>query len=177
MLASSPFLLAPGRPCPRSMHPRSMCVHAKAKTRNKQTSNRRKRCKEHMKRQTSNKANKRWCSQGTNVGLDQVSITSLHWSMDDTLASKTHAWTCKQACKMHIKPTGGTNNHGKHVIPRSGKGERCARSNWHHVDASQMITSKQGFMGVGCNHTTTNPLRALSVAKPRTREASMEDKA
>ena len=33
MLASSPFLLAPRRPCPNSMHPHSMCVHAKAKTR------------------------------------------------------------------------------------------------------------------------------------------------
>ena len=27
-------------------------------------------------------------------------------------------------------------------------------------------------MGVKCNHTTTNPLRASSVAKPRTREAN-----
>ena len=45
------------------------------------------------------KANNRWCSQGTNVGLDQMSITSLPWSMDDTLASKTYAWTCKQECK------------------------------------------------------------------------------
>ena len=36
---------------------------------------------------------------GTNVGLDRMSITSLCWSMDDTLASKTHAWTCKQACE------------------------------------------------------------------------------
>ena len=39
MLTSSPFLLALGRPCPNSMRPRSMCVHAKAKTRNQQTSN------------------------------------------------------------------------------------------------------------------------------------------
>ena len=34
-----------------------------------------------------------------NIGLDRMSIASLCWSMDDTLASKTHAWTCKQACK------------------------------------------------------------------------------
>ena len=39
-----------------------------------------------------------------------------------------------------------------------------------------MVTSKQGLIGVGCNHTTTNPLRASSVTKPRTREANMEDK-
>ena len=28
-------------------------------------------------RQTSKKANKRWCPRGTNVDLDQMSITSL----------------------------------------------------------------------------------------------------
>ena len=28
------FLLAPGKPCPSSMRPCFMCVHAKAKTRN-----------------------------------------------------------------------------------------------------------------------------------------------
>ena len=38
-LASAPFLLAPRRSCPSSMCPCSMCVHAKAKTRNQQTSN------------------------------------------------------------------------------------------------------------------------------------------
>ena len=67
---------------------------------------------------------------------------------------------------MHRKPTGGTNKYGKHIITWSGKGERYARSNRHHGDASQMVTSKQGFMGVGCNHTTTNQLKASSVAKP-----------
>ena len=39
MLASSPFSLMPRRPCPSSMRPCSMCVHAKAKTRNQQTGN------------------------------------------------------------------------------------------------------------------------------------------
>ena len=39
MLASSPFLLVPGRSYPSSMHPRSMFVYAKAKTRNQETSN------------------------------------------------------------------------------------------------------------------------------------------
>ena len=67
---------------------------------------------------------------------------------------------------MHRKPTGGTNKHEKHIIAWSGKGERYARSNQHHGDASQMVTSKQGLMGVRYNRTTTNPLRALSVAKP-----------
>ena len=65
---------------------------------------------------------------------------------------------------MHRKPTGGTNKHGKHIIAWSGKGERYAQSNRHHGDAHHMVTSKQGLMGVGCNHATTNPLKALSVA-------------
>ena len=51
--------------------------------------------------------------------------------------------------------------------------ERYARSNQHNGDASQMVTSKQGLMGVGCNHATTNPLRASSMGKPRTREANI----
>ena len=74
--------------------------------------------------------------------------------------------------KKHRKPTGGTNMHGKHSIARSGKEEKYAQSNRHYGDASQVVTSKQGLMGVRCNHTTTNPLRASSVAKPRTREAN-----
>ena len=57
-----------------------------------------------------------------------------------------HGHISKRA-KMHIKPTGGVNKYGKHVI-------------------------KQGLMGVGCNHTTTNSLRASNVAKPRTRETN-----
>ena len=194
MFASAPFLLVLGWSCPSSICPCSMCVHAKAKTRSQQTSNRRKRGREHMKRhkadkhdrhgkqrnkkaskqakrKTSKKANKRWCPQGTNVGLDRMSIASLCWSMDDTLAIKTHAWICKQACK-HKKPMGDTNKHGKHIIARSGKGKRYARSNRHHDDASQMVTSKQGLIGVGRNHTTTNLLRVLSAAKSRTREAN-----
>ena len=73
---------------------------------------------------------------------------------------------------MHRKPMDGANKLGKHIIARSGKRERHARSNWHHGDASQMVTSKQGLTGVGCNHTTTNPLRVSSIAKPRTREAN-----
>ena len=48
--------------------------------------------------------------------------------------------------KMHKRPTGGTSKHGKHNIAQSGKGERGARSNWHHGDASQMVTSEQGLM-------------------------------
>ena len=36
----------------------------------------------------------------------------------------------------------------------------------------QMVTSEQGLMGIECNHTTINPLRALNMAKPRTREAN-----
>ena len=66
--------------------------------------------------------------------------------------------------RMHRKPMSGINKHGKHIIIHSRKGERYARSNWYHGDASQMVTSKQGLMGIGCNHTTTNLLKVSSVA-------------
>ena len=81
-----------------------------------------------------------------------------------------------KSVKMHRKPTGGTNKHGKHIIARSGKGERYARSNWHHGDASQMVTSKQGLIGIRCNHTATNSLRASNVVKPVTRKANISIK-
>ena len=74
--------------------------------------------------------------------------------------------------KMHRKPMGGINKHGKHIIARSGKGKRYAQSNQHHGNASQVVTPKQGLVGIGCNHTTTNPLSALNMAKPRTRDAN-----
>ena len=136
MHASASLLLALGKPCPSSMCPCFVCVHAKAVTRSQQTSNGRKRCKEYgrkrckeymkrqktdecdrhgkhsrkarkqAKKQTSKKTNKRWCLRGTNVGLDRMSITLWCWSMDDTLANKTHAWTCKQACKGAYKANG-----------------------------------------------------------------------
>ena len=74
--------------------------------------------------------------------------------------------------KMQVKPTGGTSRHGKHIIAQSRKGERYARSNRHHGDASQVVTSKQGLMGIEHNYTTTDTLRVSNVAKPRTKEAS-----
>ena len=74
--------------------------------------------------------------------------------------------------KMHRKPMGGTKKHGKRIIAQSGKGERYAQNNQLHSDASQVVTSKQGLIGVRCNHATTNLLRVSSVAKTRTREAS-----
>ena len=74
--------------------------------------------------------------------------------------------------KIHIKPMGGINKHGKQIVTRSRKGERCARSNRHHGDVSETVTSKQNLMGIECNHTTTNLLRALNVAKPRIRESN-----
>ena len=55
MLAPVPFLLALGRLCPNSKYPRSICVHAKVKKRNQQTSNGRKRYKEHTKKHKTNK--------------------------------------------------------------------------------------------------------------------------
>ena len=74
---------------------------------------------------------------------------------------------------MHRKLIGGTNKHGKHNIAQSEKGERYAQSNWHHGDASQMVTSKQGLTGVRCNYTATNQLKVSSMARPRTREVNI----
>ena len=51
--------------------------------------------------------------------------------------------------------------------------EGYARSNRHHGNASQVVTSKLGLMGIGYNYANTNLLRASSVAKPRTREANI----
>ena len=70
------------------------------------------------------------------------------------------------------KPMGGANKHDKHSITWRGKGERYARSNQHHGNASQVVTSKQGLTGVECNHITMNPLKVSNVARPRTREAN-----
>ena len=39
-----------------------------------------------------------------------------------------------------------------------------------------MVASKPGLMGIRCPHNH-NPLKVSSIAKPRTGEASMEDKA
>ena len=55
--------------------------------------------KEARKQTNKGKSKQKVVSTGTNVDLDPMSIASLYWSMEDTLASKTHAWTCKQACK------------------------------------------------------------------------------
>ena len=74
--------------------------------------------------------------------------------------------------KMQRKPMGGTNKHDKHIFVRSEKGERYAWSNWHHGDASQVFTSKKGFVGVGYSYITTNSLRVSNMAKPRAREVN-----
>ena len=74
--------------------------------------------------------------------------------------------------KMHRKPTGGTNKHGKHSIAWSGKREGYAWSNLASGDASQMVTSEQSLMGIGCNHTRLSSRRAPNMVKPRTREAN-----
>ena len=52
------------------------------------------------------------------------------------------------------------------------KREGYARIDSASGDASKMVTPKQGLVGVRCNHTTKNLLRASNMAKPRTREAN-----
>ena len=74
--------------------------------------------------------------------------------------------------KMHIKPTGGTNKHSKHVITHRGKGKGTHGATRHPKTPPKWLHPKQGLMDVGCNHTTTNPLRASNMGKPSTREAN-----
>ena len=78
---------------------KSIWKRKKADKHDRHSKQRNKKASKQARRQANKKVNKRWYSRGTNVGLDRMSITSLGWSMDDTLASKTYAWTCKQACR------------------------------------------------------------------------------
>ena len=86
MLTSSPFLLAPRRLCPSSMRPHSICVHAKTRTRNQQTSNgKKKMC--------------RYCAKGTKqtskIDMASIAYGRRHDEPQD-----------KQANKEAIKQTG-----------------------------------------------------------------------
>ena len=79
---------------------------------------------------------------------------------------------------MHIKSTGGSNKHDKHIVHGvEKKGEGYARSDLASEDASQMVTSEQGLMCVWRNQTRSSPRRASNITKPRTRKASTKDKA
>ena len=108
--ALTPYVLAPciymqrqrqetSRQAVEGKDARSIWKRHKANKHDRHGKQRNKKASKQARRQTSKKANRRWCPRGTNVGLDQMSIISLCWSMDNTLASKTHAWTYKQACK------------------------------------------------------------------------------
>ena len=71
---------------------------------------RNKKASKQARRQTSKKANKRWCPQGTNVGLDQLSITSLCLStpdLDQNRAEKPSpsSWTLIRPLAMATAPT------------------------------------------------------------------------
>ena len=55
-----------------------------------------------------------------------------------------------------------------HGVEREG----YVRSNLASGDASEMVTSKQGLMGVKCNQTISSPQKASSMARLRTREAN-----
>ena len=78
--------------------------------------------------------------------------------------------------KTHIKPTGSTDKHGKYIITQSEKREGMQDATDIIAMHPKMVTTKQGLMGVGCNHPTINPLRVSNVAKPKSREANMSIK-
>ena len=95
-----------------------------------------------------------------------------------TQASKTHARTYKQACKdayKQRKPMGA--QASKASISSHGAEKGYAQSKLASRRCiSQVVTPKQSHTGVGCNHTRSSTQRALSMAKPRTREANMDFK-
>ena len=72
-----------------------------------------------------------------------------------------------KSLKIYRKPTSGTNKHRA-----EWKREGYAWSNPESGDASQMVASEQGLMGIGCNHTRSSPRGAPDMAKPRTRKAN-----
>ena len=47
--------------------------------------------------------------------------------MDDTLAARLMHGHVSKRVKMHRKPTGGANKHGKHSITWSGNGRVCTK--------------------------------------------------
>ena len=67
----------------------------------------------------------------------------------------------RKRVKMHRKPTGGTNKHGKHNIKWSRKGKGTHRATQHPEMPPKWLS----------------PRRETSMAKPRTREANTEHKA
>ena len=95
-----------------------------------------------------------------------------------TQASKTHARTYKQACKdayKQRKPMGA--QASKASISSHGAEKGYAQSKLASRRCiSQVVTPKQSHTGVGCNHTRSSTQRALSMAKPRTREANTDIK-
>ena len=97
------FLLALGKPCPSSMCPRSMCKGKDKKPVDKQWKEKMQKAYERgikqismidmASKETRKKTNKREGKQARKKTKGGVP------SMDNTLASKTYARTCKQACK------------------------------------------------------------------------------
>ena len=62
--------------------------------------------------------------------------------------------------KMHRKPTGGINKHGKHNITWKGNRKGTHRATWHSEMPPKWLS----------------PRRAPNMTNPRTREANIEHK-
>ena len=87
------------------------------------------------------------CPRRTNVGLGQVSIVPLDWSMDDT---QTYAWTCRQVCKEAKKAKWVMQSkQGKHInIAQVGEG--CiASTQTPQSYILQVVTPQQTLGGMG----------------------------
>ena len=75
--------------------------------------------------------------------------------------------------KMHGKLTDGTNKHGKQSIAWSGKREGTHRVTSIMVMYPKWLHPNKASWALDVTTQPPNPLRASSVAKPRTREAKM----
>ena len=71
--------------------------------------------------------------------------------------------------KMHIKSTGGTNKHGKHIITRNGKGKGAHEVTRHLKMPPRCLNPN---MASKASDATTYPLRVSNAAKLRIREAN-----
>ena len=90
----------------------------------------------HTKRQRNMLSNKMGCPWGTNVGLDQVTIVPLNWSMDNT---PTHTRTCRHVCKdakKQRKPNGWRKTSKASISTLHGAEKGVNQKHQHHGGVS-----------------------------------------
>ena len=100
-----------------------------------------------------------------------MSIVPLDWSMDDTNKQRLmheHVRKCaKRMLRSKESQTGGTKQEWQATLHKAGR-----HQGMHLTSGYASI----GHEGDGCNHIRTSPWGARSMAKPRSREASIDIK-